>query len=182
MAKYILSQGTVVGTIGNVRPVHQLKDDNAVVNFSVAVTPRRQNPQTKEWEDGETQWVDCVAFGGKLANNIAESFNVGDRVVLIGNYQMKPGNTDARTGTEYPARLQFIVDFAGLEVGRNAASSSREAGRLTDAKGGGNNNGGGNSRPAAQKPAAQQKPAAPAAEESFEDDSFGDDFGDDNLF
>lgn len=124
----------VVGNIGNVYDVrHVGSDKRAVVDFSIAVTPRVRNAKTNEWEDGQTSWVNCVAWG-KLAENIKESFNKGDRVIVQGEVKDKPAYTKD-DGTEIPSKPQLIVNFAGHEISfapakservPNASSASRE--------------------------------------------------------
>ena len=43
---------------------------NSVTNFRVASNSRRKNPQTDQWEDGDTTFLSVSAFGG-LGENVA---------------------------------------------------------------------------------------------------------------
>lgn len=152
----------VVGNIGNVYELRRVGSDNkAVIDFSVAVTPRVRNPKTNDWEDGTTSWVNCVAWG-RLAENIEQSFNKGDRVILQGEMKDKPAYTKD-DGTEVPSRPQLIVNFAGLELGFNSAKSER--------------NSGGSSSVSSSKAPAKKAPAkkAPVKSESFDDLNLDDD-------
>jgi len=55
----------------------------AVCNFTVAVNPRQFNSQTKEWAEAETIFIRCAVWRD-LAENVAESFSRGDRVLVAG--------------------------------------------------------------------------------------------------
>lgn len=160
----ILAQQTIVGNIGRVYELRTVgKNNTPVIDFSIAVTPRKKDGD--EWVDGETYWVTVTAWN-KLAENVAESFNAGDRVFVVGRTDMKEGYTN-KNGEEQPARPIVIADFAGLEISYAPAESKREA------RGGGN-------RQASRPAAAKKAPAKPAP---VEDDIFADDldFGDDDA-
>lgn len=69
---------------------------NPVANFSVVTSRRWKNDQTSEWEDRDTTFWDCIAFG-QLAENIGESLTKGTAVVVTGNafqeeWEDKSGN------------------------------------------------------------------------------------------
>ena len=55
----------------------------AVVNFTVASTPRVFDKQNNEWRDAETNWFTCVAWR-ELAENIAETLRKGSGVIAEG--------------------------------------------------------------------------------------------------
>lgn len=57
---------------------------NPVANFAVVTSRRFKNDQSGEWEDRDTTFWDCIAFG-QLAENIAESLAKGTAVVVTGN-------------------------------------------------------------------------------------------------
>lgn len=153
----ILAQQTIVGNVGNVYDLRTVgKNNTPVIDFSVAVTPRKKNGE--EWVDGETYWLNITAWN-RLAENVAESFNSGDRVILVGRTEMKDGYTNKK-GEAVPPRAILIADFAGLEVSYASATSNRVPGGNRAQK---------NERPPAAKPAA----AAPAPAE-VDDDIFAD--------
>ena len=175
----ILANQTIVGTIGNVYELRTVGQDNRkVIDFSVAVTPRRQ--VNGEWTDGETYWVNVTAWN-RLAENIAESFRKGDRVFIHGRTDMKASYTN-KEGVEVPARPFVTADFAGLEVSFAAAHSTRQpSGRSSESynrgggNGGGYNNGGGNGGNRSQgNGGSQRQSQAPAVDEDdlgFDEDS-----------
>lgn len=55
-----------------------------LTRFSVVTSRRFKNEHTGEWEDRDTTFWDCVAFG-QLAENIAESLLKGTAVIVSGN-------------------------------------------------------------------------------------------------
>jgi len=162
----ILASQTLVGSIGRVYDLRTVgKDNQEVIDFTIAVTPRKK--VDGEWTDGETYWLTITAWG-KLAKNVSESFNSGDRVFVIGRTEMKAGYTN-KEGVEVAARPILIAEFAGLELSYHPAHSDRPArgerseGRPAAA-----------SRPAASAPKAAAKPAPKDDDLDFGDDD--DDF------
>lgn len=162
----ILATQTLVGSIGSVYDVRTVgKDNREVVDFTVAVTPRKKVGD--EWTDGDTYWTTVTAWG-KLAVNIKESFNKGDRVFVIGRTDMKPGYTN-KDGVDVAARPILIAEFAGHELSFNPAHSDRVS-----------RNSGSSSGPAKSAPSA--KTSKPKAAAKNDDDlDFGMDDDDDDL-
>lgn len=56
----------------------------AVTTFAVVTSRRVKNEDRGEWEDRDTTFWDCVAFGD-LAENIAESLEKGAAVIVTGS-------------------------------------------------------------------------------------------------
>ena len=74
----ILSTQVLVGNVGRVYDLRTVGSENRkVIDFTIAVTPRKKVGD--EWTDGDTYWSTVTAWG-RLAENIAESFNAGDRI------------------------------------------------------------------------------------------------------
>lgn len=98
-----------------------------VVNFSIADTPRIKDDKTGEWRDGETLWQRVAAFGA-LAENIAQSFKKGDRVVVTGRLVQKSyrdKEDQKRTYTEIRAEdIGASVKRATVVITRNAKKSN----------------------------------------------------------
>lgn len=160
----VLGQEVLVGNIGSIFEKRVVGRDNlSVIDFTIAVTPRKRDGD--KWVDGTTYWANCTAWG-KLADNIAESFNKGDRVMVIGRIDMKDAWTN-KEGEEMPARPFINVDFAGLEVSFNPAESKRKP-----------YNGGGNKSQSNRTEAPRQNKPAPKQETPVvvEDDDFDLDF------
>ena len=63
-----------------------------VVKFAVVTSRRFKNQETSEWEDRDTTFWDCVAFG-ELADNAAESLEKGTAVIVTGNASQEEWTT-----------------------------------------------------------------------------------------
>jgi len=163
----VLANQTLVGSIGRVYDLRTVgRDNQEVIDFTVAVTPRKK--VDGEWTDGETYWITVTAWG-KLAKNVSESFNSGDRVFVYGRTDMKNGYTN-KEGVEVPARPIVIAEFTGLELSFHPAHSDRPArgDRERSENRSSNNsrsNSSSNSAPSVKKPAPK----------SDDDLDFGDD-------
>lgn len=166
----ILAQQLLVGNVGKVYDLRSVgKDKTAVVDFSMAITPRKR--QGDDWVDGETYWVNVTAWG-KLAENVEASFKSGDRIFVYGRTEMKESYTN-REGEKMPARPIVVADYAGLEISYAPAESKRTRGGSS----GGSSNPSRSSAPAARN---EEKPAPAKVEDDlFADDDF--DFGDDSA-
>ena len=57
----------------------------------------------KENKDDEPVWLNCIVFG-ELAENIAEKFNKGSKITVIGRFKVNTYNNK-----EY---LSFVTNFA----------------------------------------------------------------------
>jgi len=104
-----MAQGDIpVTAIGNLTADPELRftpSGAAVANFTVASTPRRLNKDTQQWEDGAPVFLRCSVWR-QAAENVAESFTRGDRVVVTGvlrqrSYETKEG--EKRTVMEVEA-------------------------------------------------------------------------------
>lgn len=74
----------------------------AVANFTVATNPRRYDRDAGDYVDSEPLFMRCTAWK-QLAENTAESFRRGDRVIVTGILRQRSWETDAgdkRTSTE----------------------------------------------------------------------------------
>lgn len=145
---------TITGNVGQDPELRFTPSGDAVVNLSVADTPRRFNQDTKEWEDaGETLWVRVAAWKDK-AEAIAESVHKGDRVVVVG--RLKQRTWQDNNGAD---RLSIECDAESVSVVPKASGTRQQpqgGGRQQGGQGGGW--GGQQSQPRAQ----QQRPAQQA--------------------
>lgn len=77
------SQITIVGNLTGDPELRFTPSGKAVANFTVAVGERHKNAQTNEWEDGESTFYN-VSVWNDFAENVAESLQKGNRVVVLG--------------------------------------------------------------------------------------------------
>lgn len=100
---------TVVGNIGSEPELRFMPNGKAVVNFSLASTPRTKVGD--EWKDGETTWFRCSAFE-KMAENIAESLGKGQRIIAVGRMSTKGYEKNG----EKKASLELALDSVGPDL------------------------------------------------------------------
>jgi single-strand DNA-binding protein len=138
-------QITVKGNIGadpTVRYVGQGGNQQAVTNFNIANTPRKQNPVTKEWEDQETTWWTIEAWGA-LAENIVASLRKGNSVIVQGTVKTDGYSKDGEKRT----KLKITADVVGVNLRTQTVGSVARSNPSINR--GGGNGGGYSSAPAA---------------------------------
>lgn len=119
-----MSNETILVVVGNLTAAPELRftqNGLAVVNFTVASTPRTFDRQANEWKDGEALFTKCTAWR-EFAENIAGSLDKGSRVIVRGElrptaWQDRDGNQ--RTGTE------LVVDEIGPSLRYATAQVTR---------------------------------------------------------
>jgi len=115
---------TVLHITGNLTADPELRFTSsgaAVVNFTIASTPRTFNKERNDWEDGDPLFMRCSAWR-QLAENVAESLTKGSRVTVEGklkqrSYETKEG--EKRTVVELDAyEVAASVRFAKVTIAR----------------------------------------------------------------
>jgi single-strand DNA-binding protein len=91
---------------------------SAVVTFTVAHN-RRQKNDDGTWQDGDSSFIDCVAFG-TLGEAIAETLSKGQRSIVAGRLQQRSWETP---DGDRRSKVELVVDACGPEI-RWAASST----------------------------------------------------------
>lgn len=161
---------TVITLVGNLVDDPELRftpSGAAVANFRIASTPRTYDRQSGEWKDGESLFLSCSVWRN-AAENVAESLQRGNRVVVVG--RLKQRSYETRDG-EKRTVMELDVDEVGPSL-RNATAKVVKA----DRGNGGNSGqwkqendpwaspaGGGQQQPqndpwASQRPAANDEP------------------------
>jgi single-strand DNA-binding protein len=106
---------TTITVIGHLTADPELKftpSGAPVANFTIASTPRSFDKQTKEWRDGDPLFLRCTAWRA-LAENVAESLQKGDRVIVVGNLRVRQyERQDGSKGTS----VEITVDEVGPSV------------------------------------------------------------------
>ena len=81
----------------------------AVASFTVAVSERKFNKASDQWEDGDTMFIRCSAWR-ELGENVTESLSKGMRVIVSGRFMARQfERADGTTGTS----LDLQVDEVG---------------------------------------------------------------------
>ena len=82
---------------------------NSVTNFRVASNSRRKNPQTGQWEDGDTTFLTVSAFGG-LGENVASRFKKGSKVNIAGQLKQREYEKDGQRRTVYEVTANSVAE------------------------------------------------------------------------
>jgi len=97
-----MANDTTITIIGNTTAPAELRftpAGAAVVNFTVASTPRTFDRNSNEWKDGTTLFMRCSAWR-EMAENIAESLDKpGTRVVVVGRLTQREYEKDGQKRT-----------------------------------------------------------------------------------
>lgn len=150
---------TVISVVGNLTDDPELKftpSGAAVANFTVAQTPRTFDRQTNEWKDGEANFFRCAAWR-QLAENVAESLQKGQRVIVTGNLRIR--NFERQDGSKGTS-VEIQVEEVGPSL-RWATSKTTRTSRSGEGGGFGGGAGasvGGQSDSAAANPWSTQPP------------------------
>jgi single-strand DNA-binding protein len=137
---------TNITVVGNLTGDPELKftpSGAAVANFTVASTPRTFDRQTSEWKDGEALFIRCDAWR-QLAENVAESLQKGQRVVVTGSLKVR--NFERQDGSKGTS-VEMTVDEIGPSLRFATAKVTRAARSGGGDSGGGNAGGGGQANP-----------------------------------
>lgn len=100
----------------------------AVVNFTVAANDRKYNRDSGAWEDAGTTFLRCSAWR-QLAENVAESFGKGDRVMVHGTLKQREYERDGVRRTAMELDVEEVgasVKWATAKVSRVSRSSGGE--------------------------------------------------------
>lgn len=96
---------TTITVVGNLTADPELRvtsSNHAVVNFTVAATPRNYDKNANMWVDGDALFLRCTAWR-EQGEHIASSLQKGSRVIVTGRliqrqYETKEG--EKRTSME----------------------------------------------------------------------------------
>ena len=129
-----MANDNVVTIIGNLTANPELRftpNGAAVVNFTVAQTPRTFDKTTNEWKDGDALFMDCSLWR-EAAENVAESLTVGNRVIVTGRLKQRAWEKDGVKRT----KIELEVDEVGPSLKYSTATPNKAN------RGGGNGGGG----------------------------------------
>lgn len=149
---------TVIGNLTADPELRYTQNGLAVVNLTIASTPRVFDRQANDFKDGETLFMRCSAWR-EAAEHIAGSLTKGTRVVAYGN--LKQRSYETKEG-EKRSSIELELEEIGPSLRYATASVTRaQPGGGRQQQGGGQQGGGQNAGQATWSPAAQQH-GAPA--------------------
>ena len=139
------TQVTIVGNLTADPELRFIQSGAAVVNFTVASTPRSFDRTTNDWKDGDTLFLRCSLWR-EAAENVAESLTKGARIVISGRLKQ-------RTWETAEGEKRNVVELDIQDIGpslRWATATVTKTPRTGGGDfGGGGGYGGGNAAPAA---------------------------------
>lgn len=138
------TQITVIGNLTADPELRFIQSGAAVVNFTVASTPRTFDRQSNEWKDGDTLFMRCSLWR-EAAENVAESLTRGMRVIVTGRLVARSWEDKGEKRTV----MEMQVDEVGPSLRYATAKVTRSQ---RDNQGGGGFSG-------SQPPAQQTSPA-----------------------
>lgn len=145
---------TVTGNLTADPELRFLPSGAAVLNFTIASTPRHKNAQG-EWVDGDTLFLRCTLWR-QAAENAAESLRKGTRVIATGKLA-------SRTFETREGEKRTVVELDVDEVGPSLKNATAVISRTVQASGMGFSNG----AAPADDPWSTVKPQADDAEIPF---------------
>lgn len=108
-----MANDTVITIVGNLTADPNLRytqSGAAVVDFTVATTPRSFDRNSSQWKDGDTLFMRCSAWRD-YAENIAESLSKGTQVIVQGRLVQR--SYTPRDGGEQRTVVELQVDEVG---------------------------------------------------------------------
>ncbi len=109
---------TVEGNLTSDPRLHYTPAGKAVANLRIAVSARRKDRATGEYQDTPPLFVDVTVWG-PAAENTAESLHTGDRVLVTGSTYLSTW-TDA--GGEQ--RTSYVLDADAIGVSLRYATAT----------------------------------------------------------
>lgn len=129
-----MANDTLITIVGNLTADPELRftgGGDAVVNFTVASTPRSFDKQTNSWKDGETLFLRCSAWRD-YAENIADSLSKGTRVIVQGKLVQRSYEREGQQRTSYEIQVEEVgpsLRYAKAQVERTPRDGQNSTGR-----------------------------------------------------
>ena len=103
------------GNIGKDPELRQTQGGTQVLTFSLAVSDRKRNPQTGEWENA-TNWIPCVVFGNR-AERLSRLRSRGMKCAVEG--KLRQSSYKDKSG-QNRSKIEVIVDEVEFLSGSKA--------------------------------------------------------------
>ena len=145
---------TVVGNLTGDPELRFIQSGAAVVNFTVASTPRTFDRNANEFKDGDTLFLRCSLWR-EAAENVAESLTKGMRVIVSGRLVSRSWETNGEKRTVNEIQVDEVgpsLRYATAKVTKTQRSGTGGGGS------GGAPAGGSDSDPWATAPISEEPP------------------------
>lgn len=154
------TQITVVGNLTGDPELRFIQSGAAVVNFTVASTPRTFDRQSNEWKDGETLFMRCSLWR-EAAENVAETLTKGMRVMVIGRLVSRSWEANGEKRSVMELQVDEVgpsLRYATAKVNRTQRSGGQSGGGFGGGGFASSPAGGSDSDPWASAPASDEPP------------------------
>jgi len=157
------TQITVVGNLTGDPELRFIASGAAVVNFTVASTPRTFDRQSNEWKDGDTLFMRCSLWR-EAAENVAETLTKGLRVIVTGRLVSRSWETNGEKRTVMELQVDEVgpsLRYATAKVTRSQRTGGPGGGGFGGGQGGGGSSapaGGSDNDPWASAPPSDEPP------------------------
>lgn len=114
---------TISGNIGREPELRQTKNGTQVLTFSLAVSDRKRNQQSGEWEE-VTNWIPCVVFGNR-AESLSRLLSKGMKCAIEG--KLRQSSYEDKSGQKR-SKIEVIVgevEFLSGSKAQNQAQSQQ---------------------------------------------------------
>lgn len=100
-----INRCNISGNIGREPELRQTQGGTQVLTFSLAVSDRKRNPQSGEWEE-VTNWIPCVVFGNR-AESLSRLLSKGMKCAVEG--KLRQSSYKDKNG-QNRSKIEVIVD------------------------------------------------------------------------
>lgn len=102
---------TVTGTLTRDPEIKYAQSGTAMLKLALAATRRRQNRDTKQWEDdGDPLYVDATFFGNR-ENYLGDILHKGDQVSMSGALVCRNWEANGKTGSALEVRFPKLLGY-----------------------------------------------------------------------
>lgn len=108
------------GNIGRDPELRQTQGGTQVLTFSLAVSDRKRNPQSGEWEE-VTNWIPCVVFGNR-AESLSRFLSKGMKCAVEG--KLRQSSYKDKSG-QNRSKIEVIVDEVEFLSGSKAQNQQQ---------------------------------------------------------
>ena len=118
-----INRCNISGNIGRDPELRQTQGGTQVLTFSLAVSDRKRNPQSGEWEE-VTNWIPCVVFGNR-AESLSRFLFRGMKCAVEG--KLRQSSYKDKSG-QNRSKIEVIVDeveFMSRSEAQNQAQSQQ---------------------------------------------------------
>lgn len=112
---------TVTGNLTTDLELRYTTAGTAVVNFTIASTPRFWNQAANKWQDGDTEFIRAAVWR-ETAEHLAASLQKGDRVIASGRIRTRTYTT--KSGERHTV-FELDVDEIGSSLRYTALTVAR---------------------------------------------------------